>query len=82
MENAAKCMEVAGGVWTPAPTSRVYFNIKIISVLPLCSNSFLLVVLVIPHMRRRGEEWNMAPLQAARLPEVTPEQAGIIPHWM
>lgn len=43
MENAGKCMEVAGGLWTLVPTS---FNFKIISVLSLCSNSFFLVVLV------------------------------------
>lgn len=39
-------MEVAGGVWTLVPTSRVNFNFKIISVLSLGSNSFFLVVLV------------------------------------
>lgn len=46
MENAGKCMEVAGGGWTLVCTSRINFNFKITSALSLCSNSFFLVVLV------------------------------------
>lgn len=83
MENAGKCMKVAGGVWTLVPTSRIYFNFKITSVLSLCSNSFFLVVLVSLTCGEgvRNGTWHPFRLSGSLKPVIR-EQAVIIPHWM
>lgn len=83
MESAGKRMEVAGGIWTLVPTSRVYLNFKIISGLSLCSNSLFLVVLVSLTWGEgvRSGTWHPFRLSGSLKPVIC-EQAGIIPHWM